>query len=803
MTLRLRACALALAGWMLVATGTSAQPASPSQPGATPASTSPAKQRPKIGLVLSGGGARGAAHIGVLKVLEELRVPVDVIAGTSMGSIVGAAYATGLTIPEMEEAVGKITTKTLFTDKPPRADQTIRQKSDDLSPFVIPELGIGKDGIALPKGFVTGVALEGELRKLVQVTNARSFDELPIPFRAIATDIGTGEMVVLKEGSVVQAIRASMSVPGAVAPVTIGKRQLVDGGLTNNLPIDIARSMGAEVIIAVNLGTPLLKPEEITSVLSVTFQMINILTEQNVNRSLKDLRPEDILIIPELGNFSSSDFDNLIKTVSIGEAAARKASDRLRALSLPPEQYAELRKRQSAPSASDPVIIQAIRIEGTERVSPEVVLQALRSETGKPLDRDTIDLDMRRVYGRGYFENVNYTVEDGDGKATLVILVKEKPERDFFRFGLELDANLGKQADFNLYASHRRKWMNAWGGEWRNDVVLGSDVLLATEFYQPIGPSQYFFVSPQLRYSITPWYLYQDTFSIAQYQDTTWTAQLDLGANIIEYGEVRVGALAGRKTFELQSGLPIYPTKLSTRHRRSAGQRTLRPARQPELPARRLSRNGTALFIDFHARRGRHVQQVGGPIQRCGDLRAPYHRRTDRRWRQYRRQRDTHLRCVQSRWIPQPLGSAAPADQDRRVRLRTARLSNQARRLHVLRGHVPGRFAGSGPGEAAGPILAEPAGRPEDQHLCRLALLRCRLPDRAAVRRLRLLGPRQPGGVPVPGAALVAGGAPAASGQPLSRSARRYWIASATCCGSSPSASARSAIVRATFSTRW
>ena len=564
MTLRPRACAFALAGWLLVATGTSAQPASPSQPGATPASTSPAKQRPKIGLVLSGGGARGAAHIGVLKVLEELRVPVDVIAGTSMGSIVGAAYATGLSIPEMEEAVGKITTRDLFTDKPPRADQTIRQKSDDLSPFVIPELGIGKDGVALPKGIVTGVALEGELRKLVQITNVRSFDELPIPFRAIATDIGTGEMVVLKEGSVVQAIRASMSVPGAVAPVTIGKRQLVDGGLTNNLPIDIARSMGAEVIIAVNLGTPLLKPEEITSVLSVTFQMINILTEQNVNRSLKELRPEDILIIPELGNFSSSDFDNLNKTVPIGEAAALKVSDRLRALSLPPEQYAELRKRQSAPSASDPVVIQAIRVEGTERVSPEVVLQALRSEPGKPLDRDTIDLDMRRVYGRGYFENVNYTVEDGDGKATLVVLVKEKPERDFFRFGLELDANLGKQADFNLYASHRRKWMNAWGGEWRNDVVLGTDVLLATEFYQPLGPRQYFFVSPQLLYSITPWYLYQDTFSIAQYQDTTWTAQLDFGANIIEYGEVRVGALAGRKTFELQSGLPIYPAKLST-----------------------------------------------------------------------------------------------------------------------------------------------------------------------------------------------------------------------------------------------
>lgn len=273
--------------------------------------------RPKVGLVLSGGGARGAAHIGVLKVLEELRVPVDVIAGTSMGSIVGAAYATGLTIPEMEAAVAKITTASLFTDKPPRADQSMRQKSDDQLPYLIPELGIGKDGVVLPKGIVTGVALEGELRKLVQIANVRSFDELPIPFRAIATDIGTGEMVVLKDGSVVQAIRASMSVPGAVAPVTIGKRQLVDGGLVRNLPIDIARAMGADVIIAVNLGTPLLRPDEITSVLSVTMQMINILTEQNVARSLKELRGGDVLIVPELGNFSSADFDNLVTAVPI------------------------------------------------------------------------------------------------------------------------------------------------------------------------------------------------------------------------------------------------------------------------------------------------------------------------------------------------------------------------------------------------------------------------------------------------------------------------------------------------------
>lgn len=515
--------------------------------------------RPRIGLVLSGGGARGAAHIGVLKVLEELRVPVDVIAGTSMGSIVGASYATGLTVPQMEAAIKTITVDKLFTDKPPRADQTMRQKTDDESPYIIPELGVGKDGVVLPKGIVTGVALEGELRRLVQIGNARSFDELPIPFRAIATDIGTGEMVVLKSGSVVSAIRASMSVPGAVAPVTIDKRQLVDGGLVRNLPVDIARSMGAEVIIAVNLGTPLLRPDQITSVFSVSMQMINILTEQNVNRSLKELTPRDVLIVPELGDFSSADFDNLIKTVPIGEDAAWKVADQLRRYSLPPEEYAALRKRQSSPAQQGAVMVEAIRVEGTQRVSPEVVLQSLSTEVGQPLDRDTIDLDMRRVYGRGDFENVNYAIDEIDGKQTLVVLVKEKPERDYFRFGLELDADLGRQSNFNVHASYRSKWLNIWGAEWRNDVVLGTDVVLATEFYQPIGARQYFFVAPRLQYRVEPWRLYEDTVQIAEYRDAEATAQLDIGANIIQYGDARIGAIYGYRSFELASGSPLYP----------------------------------------------------------------------------------------------------------------------------------------------------------------------------------------------------------------------------------------------------
>ena len=368
--------------------------------------------------MLSGGGARGAAHIGVLKVLEELRVPVDVIVGTSMGSIVGGVLRLGqFRCRDGSGTSRRSRPRSLFTDRPPRADLTMRRKADDQTPYLVPELGVTKDGIVLPKGIVTGVSLEGELRKLVQFPTVRSFDQLSIPFRAIATDLGTGEMVVLKDGSLITAMRASMSVPGGMAPVAIGNRQLVDGGLVRNLPVDVARSMGAEIIIAVNLGTPLLRPEQITSVLSVTGQMINILTEQNVRRSLAELTPQDVLIEPELGDFSAGDFDNLTKTVPIGEAGARKVADRLRALSLPPEQYAALRARQG-PASTDTMItvVDEIRVEGTQRINPQVVLQSMQTEVGKPIDRDTLDLDLRRIYGRGDFENVGYTVEEVDGK---------------------------------------------------------------------------------------------------------------------------------------------------------------------------------------------------------------------------------------------------------------------------------------------------------------------------------------------------------------------------------------------------
>jgi NTE family protein len=542
--------------------GPAVAPAAPVDPAAAaPPLAAVPTPRPRIGLVLSGGGARGAAHIGVLKVLEELRVPIDVIAGTSMGSIVGGSYASGQTVAAMTRDVANIKTEMLARDQPPRSEISIHLKQEDWFDYIGPQFGYRDGSLLLPKGAITGVALEAVLRELALAKGDWNFDKLPIPFRAIATDVVSGQMTVLKSGDLATAMRASMSVPGAIAPVQIDGKMLVDGGLTRNLPVDIARAMGADVIIAVNLGTPLLSRDQITSALSVALQMLNILTEQNVGASLASLQPQDVLILPELGSYSAGDFDNMPSTIPIGEAAARKVADQLRRYSLPPQQYAQHRQRQVRVVAQDTRKVDEIRVEGLERVNEEVVIQSMETSAGEPLDVATLDLDMRRIYGRGDFEHVGYKLIDEYDRRILAVQAVEKAwGPTYVRFGLSLASDFRGDNAFNLLASIRRTWLNRLGGEWRADLQLGNDGLLFTEFYQPLVPNQYFFIAPRAQASRGP----ADIFGGpegddlgARYNVTVGTLGLDLGSQFTKYGELRLGVMVGQGEAELQIGDPI------------------------------------------------------------------------------------------------------------------------------------------------------------------------------------------------------------------------------------------------------
>jgi NTE family protein len=524
-------------------------------PASAPATA--AATRPKICLVLSGGGARGAAHVGVLKVLEEMRVPIDCIAGTSMGSLVGASYATGTSVADMEAILDRISTSLLFKERPPRQEQAIRRKLDDRLDLVGPEVGFNGSDLQLPKGFVSGIQLETVLRYLARAKGYRKFDELPIPFRAVATDLVTGKKVVFADGELANVMRASMSVPGAIAPAEFDGKILVDGGLTDNLPIDVARAMGADVVIAVNLGTPLSPRDQLNSILGIGGQVINILTEQNVQLSLATLKPTDILILPELGDFSAADFDHLSKTVPIGEAAARKVSDQLARLSLPPAQYAALRARQLEIAAADTRPIDEIRFLNLQRVNPESAQAVMQTKPGEPLDPNVLDADMRRLYGTGDFEHVNYRILEEPGKRVLAVDAVEKSwGPNYLRFGLGLTNDFKGDAYYNLLASYRQTWLNSLGAEWRTDLQIGETSALTSEFYQPLDPRQYLFVAPRVELERRNVELFKLDQRIASYDIRTADVAIDLGSQITRFGEVRVGVLEGTLDATLNTGPP-------------------------------------------------------------------------------------------------------------------------------------------------------------------------------------------------------------------------------------------------------
>ena len=372
----------------------------------------------------------------------------------------------------------------------------MRRKADDYKTLFAPEFGVKDGGLALPMGVIAGVSIEAFFRVLAEPAMGISdFGKLPIPFRAMATDIETGESVVLDRGSVAQAMRASMAVPGAIAPVEIDGRLLVDGGIANNLPIDEARRLCADVVIAVNISTPPLTRKQLTSALAIAGQLINFLGKQTVDDQLKNLGSGDVLIEPALGDISASSFARSTDAIRIGEEATRKLAPSLARYSLPPEQYAALRATQVAAGKSLGTVDE-IRFEGLERTNPEVLRSLVESKPGEPLTEQKVSADLRRIYGRGDFESVDYHISGDGGPRAMVITPREKSwGPDYLRFGLGLASDFQGDSAFNLLVQYRRTWLNRLGGEWLTEAQVGQDTHLFSEFFQPLNEAGVWFGS--------------------------------------------------------------------------------------------------------------------------------------------------------------------------------------------------------------------------------------------------------------------------------------------------------------------
>ena len=535
----------ALATW----SSTIAAPAAPATeaPAAASAAQAAAAARPRVGLVLSGGGARGLAHVGVLKVLEQSRIPIDAIAGTSMGAIVGGLYASGMRADTLERELNAVRWDQVFSNRVERPELSQRRKEEDFDFSSALELGFRDGELRAPQSAVSSRGLELLLRRFtLPVHHIDRFDELPIPFRAVATDMETGQAVVLDRGDLAQALRSSMSVPGVFAPIEVNSRMLGDGGLVDNVPIGVAREMNVDVLIVVNIGTPLAGRETLGSAFGLTQQMINILTEQNVQRSLATLNPTDILVAPQLGALTSRDFDRPTDLIALGEAGARAAAPRLAAYALDAGAYATWQAQHTA-SAPPAAPLAFVRIEGTELSNAERLAAMLGSRAGQPFDRAQADRDTRRLAASGDYTRTDYQlVRTADGEG-LVFELEEKPwGPNYLRIGMDLNTDFSGRSAFNLKLSHNRHWLTRSGTEWRNQLQIGEEPLLLTELYQPLNwtasPANDWFASGYAGVDRRPFIRYADSGAeLAEFSRTTTVFGVDLGQPWGEFGEFRLG----------------------------------------------------------------------------------------------------------------------------------------------------------------------------------------------------------------------------------------------------------------------
>lgn len=515
------------------------------------------RRRPKIGLALSGGGARGAAHVGVIKVLEELQVPIDYIAGTSMGAIVGGLYASGMSVAELETTMATLDWADAFRDQIEREERSFRRKRDDDLYLVKQAAGFNAGKISLPTGIIAGQKVDLLLRSLtLRVSDVGDFDDLTFPFRAVAADIVTGEAVVLESGDLAMAMRASMNIPAIFALTEIDGRLLVDGGVANNLPIDVVRQMGADVVIAVDISTPLQEREELDSVLAITEQLTGILSRRNTEAQIETLSDDDLLILPDLGDITTQAFERAAEAIPIGVEAARQHSSELQRLALTTEQYDEYLASHHRRVADLPVI-DFVRIENNSRLGDEVLTAGLNIPIGQPLDVQALEEDIGKIYGWQLFQNIRYEIVEDGGETGLVLRVDERSwGPNYLQFGISIADSFDGDNFFNLGIAYTRTGMNALGGELRMGVQIGQEPFLVGEFYQPLGARSRYFIHPQVRFRRRNVNVFDAGNILSELRVSESGLELAAGRNLGTWGEVRLGLRRFTGEVEVRVGDP-------------------------------------------------------------------------------------------------------------------------------------------------------------------------------------------------------------------------------------------------------
>jgi NTE family protein len=511
---------------------------------------------PRICLALSGGGARGLANVGVLKVLEELRVPIDCIAGTSMGAV-GGLYASGYSPQDIEAQLAAIDWADMYRDRPPRRSLSLRRKDDDRRYLLDFELGVRQGTLVAPTGRITGGKLDLLLRSLsLRVVTIERFDDLPIRFRAVATNLATGQRVVLDRGDLPTALRASMAIPGVFSPVTIAPHVLVDGGLVDNLPVDVARAMGAEIVIAVDATTPPRPASDIQSLFSVLSQVVTLAGYENLERARRNA---DVLLEPDLAGYTAADFYAFPGIVSRGEREARRVADNLSRYAVAVDDYQQ-RQTQRTVRRPSPTRVDFVEISGLERVDPRYVRARLRLEPDDVATPELVNEDLRTLYGLGDFETITYERNDENGRRGVELTFREKPwGPTYLQFGLNASSDFGEDTAFTVLGNLTRRHINGRGAEWRTDLFVGRTLGVASEFYQPIDWAGRYFVAPQLVATESSHFEFDQGVRVSQYGTRRYVVGIDGGIQFGRWAEARVGLRRGTADASVRTGAPESP----------------------------------------------------------------------------------------------------------------------------------------------------------------------------------------------------------------------------------------------------
>jgi len=518
--------------------------------------------RPRIGLVLGGGGARGMAHIAVLRKLEAMHVPVDCIAGTSMGALVGAMYASGMSVDDIEKTVLSLDWPRLFDDSLERPERSFRRKRDDELVIAAPGVGVGKKGVKIAGGLLAGERIMLLFEDLVEpVWTFEDSDRIPLPFRAVAADINNGGPVVIQGGDLALAMRTSMSLPGIFPPVSTDGRVLVDGGIARNLPVDVGQQMGADIIIAVDVGTPLAKLDGSASALAITSQLSGILTVGNTREQIANLHPRDVLITPALGDtVTTASFDKGVEALAIGRDAAEVAAPRLAALSLDEASYAQHLATRTGRQTTPP-IVEFVRLDNQSRYRDDVILARVHVPVGQPLDSKALEAAMHQVYGFDTLAQATYAVLHEDGKTGVVLHVREKSQGpNYLEAGLSASSDMNGRSTFNVRVGILHSPVNDTGGEVRYLMQLGDEPRLLAEYYQPLGDKGRYFFGARGEYESRGINTYDGEGNrTTEYDTRQYGLNLTAGREFGNYGAAVVGLRRYNGEARVEVGDPSLP----------------------------------------------------------------------------------------------------------------------------------------------------------------------------------------------------------------------------------------------------